>query len=164
MAQVANLSSFGDNAIAPQEDAPSPHVDARRRGEILLIEDRDDVREGLAQLLELQGFMVTEVSDADHGMRELAAQPHGFALIILDLLLPGPVSGLDFRARQLADPQLATIPTIVITATDVDGNDRARLRADGWLDKPFRFDSLLGLVKRYVIHETQGLIAVDWRV
>lgn len=109
----------------------------------------------MAQLLELHGFTVIEAPDADQGMRELTAKPHGVALIVLDLLLPGPVSGLDFRAHQLADPELDAIPTIVITATEVDGSDRARLRADGWLDKPFRFDSLLQLVKRYVVDESQ---------
>ena len=58
-----------------------------RRGEILLIEDREDVREGLAQLLELHGFMVTEAADGDRGIRELTAQPQAFALVLLDLLL-----------------------------------------------------------------------------
>jgi DNA-binding response OmpR family regulator len=148
MDQVERLS-LGADATEP------------RRGEILLIEDRDDVREGLSQLLEMHGFMVTEVPDAEHGLGELAAQPHGFALIVLDLLLPGSVGGTGFRARQLADPQLAPIPTIVITASDVEVIERSRLRADGWLDKPFRFDSLLELVKRYVIPEGQGLIAAD---
>ena len=132
-----------------------------RRGEILLIEDRDDVREGLAQLLELHGFMVTDEADAGLGLRELAAQPHGFALVVLDLLLPGAVNGVAFRASQLADPELAAIPTIVITASDVGVQERAGLHADGWLDKPFRFDNLLQMVKRYVIPEGQGLAAAD---
>src|SRR5207244_6328827 len=92
---------------------------ALRRGEILLIEDRDEVRQGLAQLLELHGFMVTEVADADHGMRELTAQPHAFALIVLDLLLGDSMAGVEFRLRQLIDPLLAMVPTIVITASDV---------------------------------------------
>ena len=133
---------------------------APRRGEILLIEDRDDVREGLAQLLELHGFLVTDVPDAERGMRELAAQPHGFALIVLDLLLPGSLNGVEFRHRQLAEPQLSAVPTIVITASEVAVDDRACLHADGWLEKPFRFESLLELVKRHVVQEGQGLLVV----
>ena len=136
-------------------------VTAARRGEILLIEDRSEVREGLAQLLELHGFMVTEAADADHAMRELTAQPQGFALVLLDLLLGNAMDGIDFRMRQLADPQLTTVPTIVITASDIALGDRAPLRADGWLEKPFRFDTLLDMVKRYVISEGSGLIASD---
>ena len=72
-----------------------------RRGEILLIEDREDVREGLAQLLELHGFMVTEAADGDRGIRELTAQPQAFALVLLDLLLGDSMGGVDFRLRQL---------------------------------------------------------------
>src|SRR5438093_9089415 len=73
MAQVMNLSSLD---VAARDDVSDalPSISAPpRRGEILLIEDRDEVREGLAQLLELHGFMVTEAADGDHGMRELAA-------------------------------------------------------------------------------------------
>jgi CheY-like chemotaxis protein len=132
-----------------------------RRGEILLIEDREDVREGLAQLLELHGFMVTEAADGDCGIRELTAQPQAFALVLLDLLLGDSMGGVDFRLRQLGDPQLADVPTIVITATEVAADDRAPLHPEGWLEKPFRFDTLLELVKRYVVAEASGRLAAD---
>ncbi len=160
MDQVVNLSGPGVEVTASHDGAPLAYP-SPRRGEILLIEDRDDVREGLAQLLELHGYMVTEEPDARHGLRELAAQPHGFALIVLDLQLPGALNGNEFRARQLADPQLAVIPTIVITASDVGVEERAGLHVDGWLEKPFRFDNLLVLVKRYVVPEVPGLRTVD---
>lgn len=124
-----------------------------RRGEILLIEDRGDVREGLAQLLELHGYLVTDVADADHGMRELTANPQAFALVVLDLLLGDSMGGIDFRLRQLIDPNLAAVPTIVITATEIAAEDREPLRPEGWLEKPFRFDTLLDMVKRYVVAE-----------
>jgi DNA-binding response OmpR family regulator len=130
------------------------HADtASRHGEILLIEDHSDVREGLAQLLELHGFMVTEAADAEYGMRALAANPHDFALILLDLVLGDSMSGIDFRLRQLINPTLAAVPTIVITATDVADKERASLRAEGWLEKPFHFQTLLQLVERYVVAE-----------
>jgi CheY-like chemotaxis protein len=136
-------------------------MSAARRGEILLIEDRNEVREGLAQLLELHGFMVTEAADGDHGMRELAAQPQAFALLVLDLLLGDSMDGIEFRRRQLLDPQLAAVPTIVITASDVAASDRVPLHLEGWLEKPFRFDALLELVKRYVVAEGSGRLASD---
>jgi CheY-like chemotaxis protein len=132
-----------------------------RRGEILLIEDREDVREGLAQLLELHGFMVTEAADGDRGIRELTAQPQAFALVLLDLLLGDSMGGVDYRPRQRGEPQLADVPTIVITATEVAADDRAPLHPEGWLEKPFRFDTLLELVKRYVVAEASGRLAAD---
>ena len=60
------------------------------------------------------------------------------------------MGGIDFRRRQLVEPHLAAVPTIVITATELGDEDRTPLRPDGWLEKPFRFDTLLELVKRYV--------------
>jgi len=160
MDQVTNLFRVGAEAITLGDDVPLAYP-SPRRGEILIIEDRDDVREGLAQLLELHGYMVTEEPDARRGLSELVAQPHGFALIVLDLQLPGALNGTAFRSRQLADPVLATIPTIVITASDVSVEGRDGLVVDGWLEKPFRFENLLELVKRYVVPEVPGLHATD---
>jgi DNA-binding response OmpR family regulator len=155
MAQV-QLANVG--ALAPYSD-DVPLAAAPRRGEILLIEDCTEVREGLAQLLELHGYMVTEFADGERGMRELVTQPQAFALVILDLMLGESMAGMEFRLQQLLDAQLASVPTIVITASDVSLPDRMPLHPEGWLEKPFRFDTLLELVKRYVIAEPSGLIS-----
>jgi DNA-binding response OmpR family regulator len=156
MAQVSEVTNL--RALEPynHDVPPSPMP---RRGEILLIEDCTEVREGLAQLLELHGYMVTEFADGERGMRELVNQPQAFALVILDLMLGESMAGMDFRLQQLLDSQLASVPTIVITASDVSLPDRIPLRLEGWLEKPFRFDTLLELVKRYVIAEGSGLIS-----
>ena len=139
-------------AVATGPEAP-------RRGAILVIEDRDDVRQGVAQLLELHGFLVADASDGEDALQQLTSDPEGFALILLDLMLPGRVSGRDIRARQLADPILARVPTIVVSASDLDQPTRVGLMPDAWLDKPFRFDDLLELVKRYVVSEGSALQA-----
>ena len=91
-----------------------------RRGAILLIEDRDDVRQGLAQLLELHGFLVADASTGEEAMEQLTSDPEGVALVLLDLMLPGAISGRDIRVRQMSDPVLSTIPTIVVSAADMD--------------------------------------------
>jgi DNA-binding response OmpR family regulator len=158
MAQFSEVANLG--AIPRYTDDVSPPSSAApRRGEILLIEDCTEVREGLAQLLELYGYMVTEFADGERGMRELTTQPQAFALVILDLMLGESMAGMEFRLQQLLDSQLASVPTIVITASDVSLPDRMPLHPEGWLEKPFRFDTLLELVKRYVIGETSGLIS-----
>jgi CheY-like chemotaxis protein len=138
-----------------------PHPDiAARRGAVLVVEDRDDVRQGMAQLLELHGFLVEDVRDAEEALTQLHTEPGGFALILLDLLLPGGLSGWDFRARQLADPTIADIPTIVVTvADDIDLEKRDALRFDGWLEKPFRCADLLEAVRHYVVSEGSALQA-----
>jgi CheY-like chemotaxis protein len=129
-----------------------------RRGAILLVEDRDDVRQGLAQLLELHGFLVCDAADGTHALEQLRSEAGSIALILLDLLLPAPISGRDLRAYQLADPRLAEIPAVIISACEPDLRGRAQLRPEAWLEKPFRFETLLAVVKKYVTPERGGLI------
>ena len=123
------------------------------RGAILVVEDRDDVRQGLAQLLELHGFLVADARNGEEALEQLTSDPQAYALILLDLMLPGAVSGRDVRLRQMQDPALAALPTIVVSASDMDHRERVGLNPDAWLDKPYRFDDLLELVKRYVVSE-----------
>ena len=128
-----------------------------RRGCILLVEDRDDVRQGLAQLLEFSGFLVEEASNGDVALAHLESDGPDIALVVLDLTLPGTISGRDIRARMLADPICAEIPTIIVTASDIDAPGRAGLCPSAWLEKPFRFDQLLDLVKRFVVPEVPSI-------
>jgi CheY-like chemotaxis protein len=127
-----------------------PPIAAPRRGGILIVEDRDDVRQGLAQLLELHGYLVFEASNATETFAHFQASPSGIALILLDLVLAGP-GGAEIRATQLADPRLSEIPTIVVSAYAPDIPDGRLLRAAAWLEKPFRFDRLLDEVRKYVV-------------
>ena len=75
-------------------------------------------------------------------------------------MLPGRLSGRDLRARQLADPQTALVPTVVVSACEPEPQAQAQLRPAAWLEKPFRFDALLEVVKRYVVPEG-GLLMLD---
>lgn len=130
-----------------------------RRGAILVIEDRDDVRQGLAQLLEFNGFLVEEARTGDAALERLDSRDGGIALVVLDLVLPGEVSGRDIRARMLGDPDHADLPTVIVTASEVDAPGRAGLCPTAWLEKPFRFDDLLDLVRRFVVPEVPTLSA-----
>jgi two-component system phosphate regulon response regulator PhoB len=121
-----------------------------RTGAILLIEDCYDVRIGLSQLLAMNGYRVTDAPDGRRAIDALAENPHGFALILLDLLLPGAISGNDVRARQLADPEIADVPTVVVSACEPKAETQAALRPDVWLEKPFRGEQLLSVVRKYV--------------
>lgn len=131
------------------DDVP-PAERQPRRGAILVVEDRDDVRQGMAQLLELHGFLVVDAAAGEQALEHLREDPNGFALLLLDLRMPGPVDGNDVRRSQLKSPDLAEIPTVVVTATEPDGTEKAQLRADAWIEKPFRFDDLLSIVRQYV--------------
>jgi CheY-like chemotaxis protein len=139
----AEISSSPMDALPTAERPP-------RRGAILVVEDRDDVRQGLAQLLELHGFVVVDAAGGEQALDHLRTDPRGFALMLLDLRMPGALDGSDVREQQLTTPELAKIPTVVVSAMEADGTVRAQLRADAWIEKPFRFDDLLAVVKQYV--------------
>jgi CheY-like chemotaxis protein len=130
---------------------PIPAVERPpRRGAILVVEDRDDVRQGMAQLLELHGFVVVDAAGGEQALDHLRTDPSGFALMLLDLRMPGALNGSDVREQQLTTPELADIPTVVVSATEADAAVRAQLHADAWIEKPFRFDDLLAVVRQYV--------------
>ena len=144
MPQAGSVLTTTFDALPPR---PFP-----RRGAILIIEDRADVREGLSQLLEFQGYVVFEAGDSSEAFAHLESSPHGIALILLDLMLPG-TSGDQIRATQLADPDLSEIPLIVVSACAPDVPGAAALRAAAWIEKPFRFDQLMDEVRRFVLPE-----------
>ena len=108
----------------------------------------------MSSYLAMNGYRVTGAADGERAIDELAANPHGFALILLDLLLPGTISGNDVRARQLADPELAGVPTIVVSACEPKAETQAVLKPDVWLEKPFRGEQLLSVVRKYVKPDT----------
>jgi CheY-like chemotaxis protein len=93
---------------------------------------------------------VADAADGEQALERLIADADAVALVVLDLKLPGAISGKDFRQCQLADARLSAIPTVVITACELGPEDREPLRPDAWLEKPFRFDALLEVVERYV--------------
>jgi DNA-binding response OmpR family regulator len=150
---AAGFASASPNVLTPTTARPP------RRGAVLVIEDRDDVRQGMAQLLELHGFLVVDASRGEQALEHLHTDPQGFALVMLDLMMPGPLTGCDFRSRQVADTQLSEIPTIVVSATEPDPALVDQLRADAWIQKPFRFDDLLATVKRYVTPEAGAMLS-----
>jgi len=154
---MAEVSSYQQAGTLSSVDAALFEA-TPRRGAILVVEDRDDVRQGIAQLLELHGFLVVDAADGSHAMQYLRSEPSSIALILLDLLLPEPMSGRDLRVYQLGDPRIADIPTVIISACEPDLRGRAQLRPEAWLEKPFRFEALLKIVKRYVTPEGGGLI------
>ena len=116
---------------------------------ILVVEDDKDVRESLRELLEDEGFAVL---CAEHGMAALEALRTADALpklILLDLTMP-VMDGYRFRAAQLADPAIALVPVIVMTADSDLEDKRRRIGCEHVLRKPMKANELLATVALYV--------------
>jgi CheY-like chemotaxis protein len=112
---------------------------------VLIVEDDEDLREMMAQLLTLEGFHAATVANGREALEYLheAGTPE---VILLDLMMP-VMDGWEFRRQQQADPALAPVPVIVLSA--VDQGRASSLDADAFLKKPLDFDRLLTLVRTY---------------
>jgi CheY-like chemotaxis protein len=115
---------------------------------ILVIEDDEDIREAVLDTLHDQGFAAEGAPGAARGLDLLRSTAIKPAVVLLDLMMPG-MSGADFRAEQLRDPSLASIPIVVLSA-DVNIEARcAELGAAGCLKKPFHLDALIAVAERF---------------
>ncbi len=111
---------------------------------VLLVEDEPSIARGLVFNLEEEGYRVIHAVSGEEALEHFAGSD--FALVVLDLTLPG-MDGIAVckRLRRL-DPRL---PVLMLTAR---GEERDRLRglsagADDYLTKPFSLDEFLLRVK-----------------
>ena len=100
---------------------------------ILIVEDEQESRESLTELLELEGFNVVTATNGLEAWEYLHTS-HQPSLIVLDVTMP-VMDGRQFRQLQLKDDELAKIPTIVVSALSASATaDLAALKA---FRKPF---------------------------
>ena len=84
-------------------------------GVILVIEDYADMRDAMVAVLEAEGYRAIGVPTAVEALARLRARELKPSLIILDLMMPA-MNGWQFRAEQVRDERLATIPVILLSA------------------------------------------------
>jgi CheY-like chemotaxis protein len=82
---------------------------------VLVVDDDLDCAEALKDTLQDVGYQVSTAQSATEALRCLESAPRP-SVIILDLLMPG-MSGEEFLVRRRANPVLAEIPVIVVSAT-----------------------------------------------
>jgi CheY-like chemotaxis protein len=112
---------------------------------VLIVEDDEDLREMMAQLLTLEGFEAVAVANGREALDYLQAARTP-DVILLDLMMP-VMDGWEFRRRQQADPLLAPVPVIILSA--LDQARATAVDAAAFLKKPLDFDRLLDLVRTY---------------
>ena len=80
---------------------------------ILLVEDNDNNRMLVRDVLKATGYRVVEAENAEDGLRKAAEQQP--ALILMDIQLPG-MNGIEALQRLRADPVTAKLPTLICAA------------------------------------------------
>jgi two-component system, cell cycle response regulator DivK len=113
---------------------------------VLIVDDNEDNRQILIDLLSANGFQVLEAltgADAvDIATREAPD------LVLMDIQLPG-IDGHEATRRIKAIPALARTPVIAVTSYALAGDDRKAADAgcDGYITKPYSPRALLAQVR-----------------
>jgi CheY-like chemotaxis protein len=113
---------------------------------ILLIEDNKDMRENIAEILELEGYRILKAENGKIGVH--LAEAHKPNLVICDIMMP-ELDGYGVLAELSKKPQTASIPFIFLTAK-AERNDMRQgmtMGADDYLTKPFQDYELIDAVK-----------------
>ncbi|MBI1967937.1 MAG: type II/IV secretion system protein, partial [Gemmatimonadetes bacterium] len=122
----------------PRASGPHGRGEAHK---VLLVDDEDSLRKVMKDLLEREGYLVTEARDGVQALDQVDRV--GPDIIVLDLNLPG-LDGYGVLSHLRSRPATAGIPVIVLTAKgDEDNEVRVfELGADDFLTKPFRARAL----------------------
>jgi two-component system OmpR family response regulator len=115
------------------------------RADILIVEDHPTMREAMRLILEPEGFVIREATDAASALA--MAQEHPPDVMFLDLNIPG-APGTDVLAALKSDPATRDVRVVVVTATGEEGREQViSLGADEYFTKPFSPTALLRAVE-----------------
>jgi two-component system cell cycle response regulator DivK len=116
---------------------------------ILVIEDQEDNRQILRDLLGNAGFDMIEAADGQEGVA--AATKERPDLILMDIQLP-IMDGYEATRRIKAIPELKAIPIIAVTSYALSGDEAKAMAAgcDAYVTKPYSPRQLLAKVKEYL--------------
>jgi two-component system, cell cycle response regulator DivK len=116
---------------------------------ILLVEDQEDNRRILRDLLSSAGFELIEAEDGEQGLAAAAA--HHPDLILMDIQMP-VLDGYETTRRIKSDPTLRAIPVIAVTSYALSGDEGKAREAgcDDYVTKPFSPRALLAKVREYL--------------
>ncbi len=132
---------------SPRRVAGLQPEEARRRIEV--VDDIEDNREVLRQMLERVGFEVRTSSDGRQALELFSSwHPH---LVLMDLRMPG-MDGLEAIRSLRSHEKEGRVPVIAVTASAFE-DDRLLVEAaggDDFLGKPFREAELFRKVSRHL--------------
>jgi len=117
---------------------------------ILVIEDQEDNRQIVRDLMTASGYELIEATTGEEGLEAAARERPD--LILMDIQLPG-IDGYEVTRRIKADPKLRQIPIIAVTSYALSGDDKKAFAAgcDGYVTKPYSPRLLLAKIREYLL-------------
>jgi len=110
---------------------------------VLLIDDEEDIRGALSEILEEEGYKVLMASNGKEGLNALKQNPD---IIILDLMMP-VMNGAEFIMERNLDPDFNHIPVIVMSADRRSAEVSKELKANAHVRKPLNLSDLLEAIQ-----------------
>jgi two-component system cell cycle response regulator DivK len=116
---------------------------------ILVIEDQEDNRRIMRDLLTSVNYNIIEAVTGEEGVR--FAETHRPDLILMDIQLPD-FNGYEATRKIKAIPALSSIPIIAVTSYALSGDDIKAFEAgcDAYVSKPFSPRALLKIIKEFL--------------
>lgn len=121
-------------------------ADKRHRHEVLVVEDDRDFRDALQMLLTVHGLEVFCAMDGQEALDILHRGLHP-CVILLDMMMPR-MSGAEFRIAQQHDPELETIPVVILSAS-ANREEAQSMGISEFMKKPIDVDQLVETVSRH---------------
>lgn len=115
---------------------------------VLIVEDDRDIRETIAELIAEFGYRALTAEHGQQALEVLRTTAEPPCVILLDLSMP-IMDGYKFRTAQLADPAIASVPVIIMTADNRVEDKRVRLNCRHAIQKPMSADALRDLLLLY---------------
>ena len=117
---------------------------------ILVVEDNPLNMKLFADLLSTQGYNVLQALTGQAGLT--MAQEHHPDLIVMDVQLPGNLSGLDVTRSLKGDDRYKSIPVIAVTAFAMKGDETKVVDAgcDGYITKPISIARFLASITEFL--------------
>jgi signal transduction histidine kinase len=115
-------------------------------GSLLIVDDEELNREGLARRLRRHGYEVTAASSGREALELLGE--HRFDLVLLDIMMPG-MNGLEVLKFLRGIDSLIDLPVVMVTARgdSSDVVEALELGANDYLTKPLDFPVVLARVR-----------------
>ncbi|MFN3811308.1 MAG: response regulator transcription factor [Roseateles asaccharophilus] len=104
---------------------------------VLIVDDHADIRRLIRMTLEFEDYQIHEAADGESALQLAAAlRPD---VVLLDVMMPGALDGLQVCARLKAEPRFAGMQVILLSARGQARDREAGLRAgaDAYMIKPF---------------------------
>lgn len=117
---------------------------------ILIVEDQAEIRELIRVTLEFENYEIHEAVNGDEGLaRARTLKPD---LMLLDVMMPGSLDGLQVCQRVKGDVALKKTKVVMLTARDsaADKQAGAKAGADQYLHKPFSPLELITVINKVI--------------